>query len=137
MTDQRWSKVADHPGLVLAAFVGLWLGAAMCSDRRMCIQFPSSGSKVRSDLVTIRSALDEYAMNNEGVYPSTLGVLVIPDGRGHRYLDQVRLPRDPWGREYVYVPGETVNILTYGRDGIRGGQGDDADIDYFSIVEVR
>lgn len=48
------------------------------------------------------------------------------------YLEGRRVPRDPWGREYVYaVPGPDglpFEILTYGSDGEPGGNGDAADI---------
>ena len=39
------------------------------------------------------------------------------------------LPADPWGRPYVYrsSAGE-VEIVSLGRDGKTGGQGEDADI---------
>jgi len=48
------------------------------------------------------------------------------------YLDSRRLPIDPWGRPYLYVqPGRdglAFEILTYGRDGEPGGDGDAADL---------
>jgi len=48
------------------------------------------------------------------------------------YLDSRRLPKDPWGRDYIYLaPGrndETFEILCYGSDGEPGGTGDAADI---------
>ncbi len=48
------------------------------------------------------------------------------------YLSSRKLPRDPWGREFVYaVPGRDglpYEILSYGADGRPGGTGDAADI---------
>jgi general secretion pathway protein G len=41
------------------------------------------------------------------------------------------VPLDPWGHPYVYkYPGDhgDYDILSYGRDGKPGGEGDDADI---------
>ena len=43
------------------------------------------------------------------------------------------VPLDPWGRAYVYrSPGEvnpeSYDLLSYGRDGAVGGQGEDADV---------
>ncbi len=48
------------------------------------------------------------------------------------YLDKRSLPKDPWGRPYIYlVPGrssEPFEILSYGSDGEPGGDGTAADI---------
>jgi len=46
-------------------------------------------------------------------------------------LDQYRIPKDPWGFDYRYTaPGEhgDYDLLSYGRDGRPGGEGEDADI---------
>ena len=45
------------------------------------------------------------------------------------YLD--RLPEDPWGNRYMYAfPGmnSEFDVYSYGRDGIMGGDDEDADI---------
>jgi general secretion pathway protein G len=44
-----------------------------------------------------------------------------------------RLEKDPWGNPYVYIyPGiyntEGFDLLSYGADGLEGGEGFDADI---------
>ncbi len=47
------------------------------------------------------------------------------------YLEQKRIPLDPWGNPYIYVsPGlhGDFDILSYGADGKEGGEGKDADI---------
>jgi hypothetical protein len=76
-------------------------------------------------------------MNNAGHYPPSLDLLVAPDTNGNRYLNQTRLPRDPWDREYCYVVGPPPNVGTFGADGKPGGTGDNADIDSASIVNGR
>jgi len=43
------------------------------------------------------------------------------------------VPLDPWGRPYLYMsPGEKnpngYDLLTYGRDGRPGGEGEDGDV---------
>ena len=47
------------------------------------------------------------------------------------YLSKA-VPKDPWGNEYTYVvPGENglpYGICSYGKDGMEGGEGNDADI---------
>ncbi len=41
------------------------------------------------------------------------------------------IPSDPWGRPFIYAcPGEheAYDLLSYGRDGVPGGEGEDTDI---------
>ncbi len=86
-------------------------------------------------------ALDQYRLDND-YYPSTAQGLealrTVPSGdpaaRNWRgpYLKK-SIPPDPWGRPYVYQsPGQKnptgYDLLTYGRDGRPGGDGEDQDI---------
>jgi general secretion pathway protein G len=93
----------------------------------------------RSDLASIRQALKLYRLDNQR-YPTTgqgLNALVVkptdppvpPNWKPGGYLE--KLPRDPWGRPYLYLnPGlkSDVDVYTYGADGQAGGSGADADI---------
>jgi len=49
------------------------------------------------------------------------------------YLGAKEVPLDPWGNPYVYfspgLNGEEFTIISYGADGVEGGEGDNADID--------
>ena len=93
--------------------------------------------KAKQDILSIQNALDLYKLDN-GVYPSTdqgLNALVekptaspVPQD-WKTYLQS--LPKDPWGRDYLYLnPGEhgEVDIFTYGADGQPGGTGVNAEI---------
>src|SRR5262245_54393084 len=101
----------------------------------------ASTSKAESDLVQLESALQEYSLVNGGKYPDTLQALVTPDMNGHTFLKGPRVPKDPWGNEYLYDPPEPgrpeARVYTYGKDGLAGGKGDDADLDNFSIRARR
>jgi len=47
------------------------------------------------------------------------------------YLNKNELPKDPWGKPYVYrSPGihGDYDLLSYGPDGVEGGDGENADI---------
>ncbi len=47
------------------------------------------------------------------------------------YLQKSELPKDPWGKPYVYrSPGQhgDFDLLSYGPDGVEGGEGENADI---------
>jgi general secretion pathway protein G len=99
------------------------------------------GGKAKSDIMAIHNALSEYAINNAGRYPDGLEPLVTPDENGHTYLDMRSVPRDPWNNEYMYEPPTTgegrPRVYSYGKDGQPGGEGDDADIDNWSIVDGK
>jgi len=48
------------------------------------------------------------------------------------YLDSTEMPRDAWGRDFIYKrfpeSGKPFVIMSYGADGEKGGQGYDADL---------
>jgi len=91
----------------------------------------------RAQLDAFDKALAAYRLDT-GHYPSTeqsLKSLVErptdePKWSGP-YLSKA-VPTDPWGRAYVYrQPGDRgrdYDLVSYGKDGQRGGSGDDADI---------
>lgn len=87
---------------------------------------------VKAEITTLEQALMEYAMANENRYPDTLEVLMTPNQDGYLYIKQAELPIDPWGGEYVYQPptpeDPVPRITCYGRDGVPGGEGPDADV---------
>ena len=51
------------------------------------------------------------------------------------------IPRDPWGNEYDYISpgrdGRQYEIVCYGRDGVEGGEGFDADIESWRLHEAE
>lgn len=95
----------------------------------------------QAQIELIGLALDQYRLDND-FYPSTeqglhalwsapAGEPPAHDWRGP-YLRKP-IPLDPWGHPYLYTsPGgehpESYDLLTHGRDGQPGGQGEDADI---------
>lgn len=91
----------------------------------------------RTDIASLSSALRLYKLDNGG-YPSNaqgLEALVERPSEGavppnwRQYVQS--LPRDPWGRSYVYLnPGvhNDVDVVSYGSDGVPGGEDADADI---------
>lgn len=94
--------------------------------------------KVKSDIMAISSALDDYAINNGGRYPETLEELVTPDENGYSYLKQKSVPIDPWQMEYQYeppVPGRPdPRVFTLGADGSVGGEGDNEDVSNITLL---
>ncbi|WP_308447416.1 type II secretion system major pseudopilin GspG [Parachitinimonas caeni] len=96
----------------------------------------------KQEIGSINQALKLYKLDN-GRYPTSeqgLRALVekptAPPAPSNwkSYLD--KLPRDPWGNEYIYlnpgVKGE-IDILSYGADGQSGGEKYDADIGSWAL----
>lgn len=82
-------------------------------------------TKAKSDIRGIESALNMYRLDTHD-YPKTDEGL---DALVSKYIP--RTPKDPWDREYLYLnPGThgAIDIYTLGRDGVPGGDGEDADI---------
>ncbi|MCI0468888.1 MAG: type II secretion system major pseudopilin GspG [Nitrospirae bacterium] len=92
------------------------------------------------------TALKLFKLDN-GFYPSTeqgLEALIEKPNAGripHKYreggyLEQKRIPLDPWGSPYIYIsPGVhgDFDIVSYGADGKEGGEGADSDIKNWEI----
>lgn len=95
--------------------------------------------KAKADIATIENGLELYKLQNIS-YPSTadgLQALITPppsltDASRYQKGGYIKkLPKDPWGRNYLYAsPGThgAVDIWTLGADGKEGGEGIDADI---------
>ena len=96
-----------------------------------------SGAKSDSAQIQIEAlgtGIDLYRLE-VGSYPPTLEALVSQppgvDKWDGPYLRKIVVPKDPWGREYIYRgPGEhgPYDLLSYGADGAEGGDGEDKDI---------
>lgn len=95
--------------------------------------------KAKADIQTLEAALDMYKLDNFN-YPSTdqgleslvsapSGEPAAPNWRAGGYIKS--LPKDPWGRDYLYLsPGShgAVDIYSLGADGQDGGEGVNADL---------
>jgi general secretion pathway protein G len=94
----------------------------------------------------METALKLYKLDN-GLYPNTsqgLQALIeqpetepLPKKwRKGGYLEKSRLPKDPWGNDFVYLsPGihDDYSIMSYGADGVPGGEDKNMDINSWEI----
>jgi general secretion pathway protein G len=87
-----------------------------------------------AQIAILKAALERYAVDT-GEYPATgqgLKALVGDPGAkgwGGPYLQDGRVPEDPWGNAYVYVgQAREFEIICYGADGQSGGSEAGADI---------
>lgn len=114
---------------LLAAYVGPRYFAQIGKTER---------GTAKAQIESLAKALDAYRLD-VGHYPRTelgLTALVVkpadePRWNGPYLLKDV--PPDPWGHPYIYrVPGQQAefDLMSYGKDGQLGGDGDAADISY-------
>ena len=82
--------------------------------------------------ITLESGLAYF--KTYGLWPASVDAL-RPAGNPRQimFITERVQPRDAWGRSMVYDPYEASRgyglVLSYGRDGKRGGSGPDADIE--------
>ncbi len=131
---------------IMVVIVILGILAGLIVPRIMGRPEEARRTKAALTLRSLDSALKLYKLDN-GVYPTTeqgLEALIdkpdtgtVPGNwREGGYLDSTRVPKDPWGNDYVYIqPGEhgDYDLSSYGRDGEKGGEGDNADINLWEL----
>ncbi|MCD6570764.1 MAG: type II secretion system major pseudopilin GspG [Deltaproteobacteria bacterium] len=133
---------------LLVVIVILGILATYVGTRIMGRPEEARQTQARIQIQALESALKMYRLDS-GEYPSTeqgLKALVeeptvgnIPTHwREGGYLEKSTVPRDPWGREYVYLcPGihnaDSFDLFSYGADGRQGGQGKDMDIGNWEV----
>jgi general secretion pathway protein G len=104
---------------------------------------PEEAKQVRAkmDIAALETALKLYKLDN-GMYPGTeqglLALVQRPESgaipkkwRQGGYLEKGKVPKDPWGNDYVYLsPGlkGDFDIISYGADGVPGGENENKDI---------
>ncbi len=101
----------------------------------------------KTQIRSLEGALDAFKLDN-GFYPTSdqgLAALItkpvvgqIPNNwRDGGYLQPARIPKDPWGNDYVYAApgseGREYEITSYGADGQPGGEGNNADINSWDM----
>ncbi len=95
--------------------------------------------KAEIDIAALESAVTTFTIENNGRAPDSLEILVTPDENNNTFLKgYTQVPLDPWKNPYQFEPaggGRDFRIFSFGKDGQPGGDGDDADIDNFSMRE--
>jgi general secretion pathway protein G len=126
---------------IMVVIVILAMLAALVGPKLMGRTDDAKVTDARVQIKNIETALKFYKLDN-GVYPSTEqglialtnkpSVGVIPKSyKDGGYLESKKVPKDPWGNDYLYVsPGEhgDYDLFSYGSDGAKGGDGKNGDI---------
>lgn len=130
--------------MVVVVILGILAG--MIVPRYMGRTDDAKVIKAKVDISAIETSLKLYHLDN-GFYPTTeQGLMALIEKpttepiplrwSENGYLDKRSIPKDPWGREYLYLsPGVNgdYDILSYGADGVPGGEGKNQDIKSWEI----
>ena len=102
--------------------------------------------KAKIDIAALETSFKLYKLDNSN-YPTTeQGILALIEKpstepvpmnwKEKGYLAKAKIPKDPWGREYLYLsPGihDDYDIISYGADGAPGGDGKNRDINSWEL----
>ena len=140
----------DNRGLtlieILVVLTILGIMATLIIPRVMGRPEQARRVQAKVQIESMETALKLYKLDN-GYYPTTeqgLQALVEPPTVGQLprawreggYLEKGKVPKDPWGEEYVYLsPGvyDDYDLSSYGPDKEPGGEGDDADVNSWEL----
>ena len=131
---------------IMVVIVILGILAGLIVPRIMGRPEEARQMKAKIQIESIETALKLYKLDS-GSYPGTeqgLQALVVQPSTGNipakwregGYLEKGKVPKDPWGNDFVYlspgVHGE-YDIVSYGADGVPGGEGKNMDINSWEI----
>ncbi len=94
----------------------------------------------KTGIGSIAAQLEKYHMAHGSFPTNDIGLQSLTDGHAQPsasyYLSPGQL-NDPWKKPYLYVnpgpDGHPYEILSYGADGQRGGEGENADISSINL----
>jgi len=115
-------------GLLAALVVPNLIGQGEEAKKKLvCVQMKS-----------LKNALDSFKVQ-EGRYPTTeeglKALIKNPNPQKYKsypsegFLGSDKLPKDPWGGEYIYINQKgKIDIISLGADNKEGGSGENKDI---------
>ncbi|MBU2549960.1 MAG: type II secretion system major pseudopilin GspG [Proteobacteria bacterium] len=143
---RKGKRIDRRPGFtlieILVVVVILGILAGLVIPRIADQPEKARRTKARLQIESLETALKLFKLDN-GYYPTTeqgLEALVrkptigrVPvRWRDGGYLEKNQVPKDPWGRDFVYIsPGihlQDFDLYSLGTDGEPGGEGTDADV---------
>jgi len=150
MKNKIFFKQLDYRGFTLielmVVIVILGILAGLIVPRIMGRPEEAKQLKAKMQIESLETALKLYKLDS-GMYPDTEQGLqalieqpetgIVPKNwRKQGYLEKGRLPKDPWGNEFVYLsPGVhgDYDIISYGADGVPDGEDKNRDINSWEI----
>ena len=143
-------KLGDEDGFTLielmVVVIILGILAGLVVPRIMERPGQAKQTKAKIQIESLETALKLYKLDS-GRYPDTeqgLEALVQKPEAGNQhgswreggYLEKGRVPLDPWNNAFVYLsPGAhgEYDIISYGADGVPGGEGENKDINSWEL----
>ena len=127
--------------IIILGILAMWVAPKIMSRPGEARQV-----KARLDIQNLETALKLYKLDTTS-YPGTeqgLQALVEMPETGTipkkwkkgGYLEKGRVPKDPWGNDFIYLsPGlkGDFDIISYGADGVPGGEDENKDINNWEI----
>lgn len=150
MTQRTTIKKTNNLGFtlieVMVVIVILGILAVYIAPKILDKPEEAKQAKAKFDIVSLETALKLYKLDN-GFYPTTeqglLALITKPETApvpknwaSNGYLEKNKIPKDPWKNDFVYIsPGMKgpFEIISYGADGIQGGEGFNKDIHNWEI----
>jgi general secretion pathway protein G len=150
MKNKIFFEQLDYRGFTLielmVVIVILGILAGLIVPRIMGRPEEAKQLKAKMQIESLETALKLYKLDN-GMYPDTEQGLqalieepetgIVPKNwRKQGYLEKGRLPKDPWGNEFVYLSPGThgdYDIISYGADGVPDGEDKNRDINSWEI----
>jgi len=150
MSTHRVKLKMNHAGFTLielmVVIVILGILAGLIIPRIMGRPEEAKQLKAKIQIESLETALKLYKLDS-GMYPDTeqgLQALIEKPETGMLpkkwreggYLEKGRLPKDPWGNDFVYLsPGAhgDYDIASFGFDGVPGGDDKNKDISSWEI----
>ena len=127
--------------LVVLAVLGLLAGIAV--PIYMGRVDTARQQKISADFATLATALSLYKLDNHRLPTTAQGLQALirkpeqaPEPLQYKNGGYLRdLPRDPWGHDYLYLTpssdgSKEYSLWSHGADGVRGGEGQDADVEF-------
>lgn len=124
---------------LMIVIVILGILGAVVAPRLMDEPDKARVTQARLQIENFATAIKKFYLDN-GFYPSAdqgleaLAEKPISGRQPKNYPENGymgKIPQDPWGNDYLYAspaPGAPFIIMSYGADGVEGGEGYDADI---------
>lgn len=142
----RWSFQGFTLIEIMVVIVILGILAGLIVPRIMGRPEEAKQLKAEIQIESLETALKLYKLDN-GMYPTTeQGLTALVDApdtepipknfRNGGYLEKGKVPKDPWGNEFVYLsPGvyNDYDIISFGADGAQGGEDKNRDINSWEI----
>jgi general secretion pathway protein G len=139
--DQGFTLIELMVVIIILGILAMWVAPKIMDRPGEARQM-----KVRLDIQNLETALKLYKLDN-GPYPGTeqgLQALVeMPESgtipkkwKKGGYLEKGRVPKDPWGNDFIYLsPGlkGDFDIISYGADGVPGGEDENKDVNNWEL----